>query len=319
MAKKQLQSVFEERIQKRFPDESFTIIEYNGADGFLKIQCDNCKQNIEVNHAGNFLAKTKAYGCKNCHGLWKERERRLKIIQEKYEIISTQVKNTHTYYTIKCKVCGHERTSTLNNLYSHLDCGCVTGVYRLRSAEEFINEVNKLNDNEYELVGEYINQTTKVLLRHKPCGFIWKVWPSDMTNSNRLHSCPHCQRQESAGARYISHYLQQSGILFEKEVTIPNTRLRFDFFIPNLNCAIEYQGSQHYIPSSKFGGEERFKQQILNDNRKRDYCKNKQIKLVEIPYTYSKKQIKEELAIILQGSTTKVDQVIEKGTAVKTV
>ena len=57
----------------------------------------------------------------------------------------------------------------------------------------------------------------------------------------------------------------------------------------------------------------------MNDNRKRDYCKNKQIKLVEIPYTYSKKQIKEELAIILQGSTTKVDQVIEKGTAVKTV
>ena len=38
----------------------------------------------------------------------------------------------------------------------HLDCGCTTKVYRNRTAEEFISEVNKYSiDGDYELVSDY--------------------------------------------------------------------------------------------------------------------------------------------------------------------
>lgn len=63
---------------------------------------------------------------------------------------------------------------------------------------------------------------------------------------------------------------------------------RFDFAVfdddGNLDFLIEYQGRQHYEPSSKFGGKRGFYQQQFNDNKKRRFCKLHNIKLIEIPY-----------------------------------
>lgn len=60
--------------------------------------------------------------------------------------------------------------------------------------------------------------------------------------------------------------------------------LRFDFFLPNENIAIEYQGIQHYEINDFFGGEEYFNILCIHDQLKRDYCKEHNIKLIEIPY-----------------------------------
>lgn len=309
------QEEFEKRILTRFPEENFTIVEYHGANGFLRIRCEECQNIIEVNHAGNFLAKNKRYGCKNCHGLWKEREEKINKIKEKYDIISiTPIPqlNGKKQYTIRCKNCGHIRTSMLSNLYRHLDCGCQTGVIRGRNGEEFIKEVNEKNQDSYELVGEYKNQITKVLLRHS-CGFIWSVRPADMTDGRR-HTCPKCQRRYSWGIRIISSFLDQKGISYEREKTLNGTRLHFDVFLPDFNLAIEYQGKQHYEAISFFGGEENFQKQQERDNKKRQFCKDNNIFLLEIPYTMKKEEIEKVLSENLQGSTTKVIQVDEKST-----
>lgn len=309
------QNEFEKRVSNRFPEEKFTILEYHGANGFMKIQCEECKNIIEVNHAGNFLAKNKRYGCKNCHGLWKEREKKIAKIKEDYDIISIipiPELNGKKQYTIKCKSCGHIRTSTLSNLYSYLDCGCKTGVIRKRTGEEFIKEVNEKNHDNYELVGEYKDQTTRVLLRHS-CGFIWNVRPADLVDG-RQHSCPKCQRKYSWGVRVISAFLDRRNIKYEREKILEGTLLRFDIFLPTLNLAIEYQGKQHYEPIPFFGGNEKFQQQQERDNRKRQFCKDNNIFLLEISYTLKKEEIEKVLSENLQGSTTKVIQVDEKST-----
>lgn len=68
-----------------------------------------------------------------------------------------------------------------------------------------------------------------------------------------------------------------------------NKPLRFDFAVfdddNNIDFLIEYQGKQHYEPSSKFGGTKGFYQQQFNDNKKRRFCQLHDITLVEIPYT----------------------------------
>ena len=71
------QPEFEQRIRKRFPEESFTVIQYHSTGKPAIFQCDTCGEKIEVSKASNFLAPTKAYGCKNCHGLWRQREQNL--------------------------------------------------------------------------------------------------------------------------------------------------------------------------------------------------------------------------------------------------
>lgn len=282
---------FNERVKKRFPTEHFEIISYKSGRQPLEIKCCKCNEIIHVSAAQNFLAPTKAYGCKNCNGLWRERERKLNEIKEKYEIISTQVKDTHTYYTIKCKNCGHERTSTLKNLYTHLNCGCITGVYRNRTMKEFIDEVNKNSRlGTYELVSDYVDQTTKVLLKHD-CGFIWSVRPGDAIYGRA--ACPKCARKESKGESLVRQILTDLNIEFQQEVVIPNSCLRFDFYfqLKNHKFAIEYNGRQHFEDVEFFRTS--FAEQQDRDQRKAQYCLDNNIELINIPYWLEPQEVQQ--------------------------
>ena len=59
----------------------------------------------------------------------------------------------------------------------------------------------------------------------------------------------------------------------------------YDFYLPELNCLIEYQGEQHYRPIKVFGGEERFKLQLEHDKIKKEYAEKNNFKLIIVPYT----------------------------------
>ena len=99
----------------------------------------------------------------------------------------------------------------------------------------------------------------------------------------------------SRGEICIHEILEQAGLNFEEEYIFPELKsnngrpLRFDFAVfdddGNIDFLIEYQGSQHYQASSKFGGKKGLYQQQFNDNKKRRFCALNDIKLIEIPYT----------------------------------
>lgn len=93
----------------------------------------------------------------------------------------------------------------------------------------------------------------------------------------------------------ISQFLLQKGFQFQSQKTFPtlkgnNRLLKFDFHLPAQlktrwnEILIEVQGRQHYEPVDFFGGIETFLRQIEYDQRKRIFCKNEDIKLIEIPY-----------------------------------
>lgn len=102
--------------------------------------------------------------------------------------------------------------------------------------------------------------------------------------------CPYCDI--SKGEHRIEEWCSLNGIKNEREKTFTNCRdkelLRFDFYLPDYNVCIEYNGEQHYKPSEYFGGNKIFKKQQKRDNIKRKYCKENNIKLIEIPYTQFK-------------------------------
>ena len=98
---------------------------------------------------------------------------------------------------------------------------------------------------------------------------------------------------KSRGERKIEELLLSMNINFKVQYKFPdligdNSQLRFDFAIFDQNnsliCLIEYQGQQHYNQVELFQTEEQFLKQKENDNKKQIYCKNKKIKLIEIPY-----------------------------------
>lgn len=99
----------------------------------------------------------------------------------------------------------------------------------------------------------------------------------------------------SRGEIKIHEILEHYDVPFKEEYVVPGLNssngrpLRFDFCVfdddGNIDFFIEYQGRQHYEPSSKFGGKRGLYQQQYNDNKKRRYCALHGIPLVEIPYT----------------------------------
>lgn len=294
------QKNFEERIKKRFPLETFKILSYDSLGQPLVIQCSGCQNFISISKASNFLAPNKRFGCVKCHGFYLEREEKIKQISERYTILdSSVVKNTHKIYTIKCKKCGHIRKTYLNNIFKNLSCGCETGVFR-RTHEDFEKEVKRITSGACVLVSTFSTMLEKVKIRHLSCGMIFEIRPSDFLYTERWR-CPKCNPRESQGERLVSEILMNNQIPFEREVYIPENKQFFDFFLPHCLAAIEYHGSQHYQMSSLFhSGTSDFQKQQENDERKRQYCKNNNIYLLETPYFLKKQEVETLILTFLE-------------------
>ena len=108
------------------------------------------------------------------------------------------------------------------------------------------------------------------------------------TNFTKGRRCGNCR--ESYGERIISKWLDNKNIKYIREKTFPNLLgvgndyLRYDFYLPEYNLLIEYQGEQHEQAYDFFGGEEKLKQQQEHDRRKKEYAELHNIKLLEILY-----------------------------------
>lgn len=122
------------------------------------------------------------------------------------------------------------------------------------------------------------------------CGSETDVIHSYLTSGD-VKSCG-CIKN-SYGELKIKQILEENNIDFIKEYSFDDCRssqgvkLRFDFAIfknKELYCLIEFQGGQHEKPVDWFGGEESFKLTVERDNIKRKYCKDNNIKLIEISY-----------------------------------
>ena len=115
-----------------------------------------------------------------------------------------------------------------------------------------------------------------------------KIVKSANLISNKTQSCGCLISQ---GELKIMNILDQLKIRYQTQYSFSDLRgkkypLRFDFAIfdkdNHLIALLEYQGEQHYRTSSIFATH--FEDEQENDEKKRAYCKNKNLKLIEIPY-----------------------------------
>ena len=154
------------------------------------------------------------------------------------------------------------------------------------SKVDFISKSNQVHNNKYDYSKvEYINTTTKVCIICPEHGEFWQTPKAHMNGQG----CPSCK--SSHGENKILLFLRSNNVLFNKEYKIPNDNLFcnrinifVDFYLPKNNSIIEFHGKQHYEPVKWFGGEKKFKEQQERDMALRQYCKEHEIKLIEIPY-----------------------------------
>lgn len=99
----------------------------------------------------------------------------------------------------------------------------------------------------------------------------------------------------SKGENKINQLLRENSIRYQTQKTFEdcvnphtNTKLRFDFYLPDYNCCIEYDGEQHYktkISSYSYFTEEALSKIKYRDKIKDNYCLSHSIRLIRIPYT----------------------------------
>lgn len=125
------------------------------------------------------------------------------------------------------------------------------------------------------------------------CGNEIAATTSDLTCGNTM-SCG-CKKL-SHGEIYIKQYLEDNNICYIPQKKFDDCRdkmpLPFDFYLPDYNTCIEYQGEQHYRAVEYFGGEDEFIIRKKHDKIKSEYCQQYKINLIIIPYN---KNIENEL------------------------
>lgn len=96
----------------------------------------------------------------------------------------------------------------------------------------------------------------------------------------------------SYGEMVIAQILTKLNISFNRQQTFidcvnPKTgvKLKFDFYLPDYNCCIEYDGKQHFeYNDNGWDTKQDFKNRVYRDTVKDNYCLSKNIKLFRISY-----------------------------------
>ncbi len=202
------------------------------------------------------------------------------IHHDKYVYDLVNYINAKTKIKIICPIHGiFEQTP--NGHLSGKGCGKCVG--KNKTNEDFIDIAMNIHRNKYEYsLVEYKNAYSKVSIMCKKHG-IFEQLPNNHLSGQ---GCPICS--ESKGEKEIREFLNKNEIFFISEKTFINCKnkrkLPFDFYIPEYNMCIEYQGKQHYEPIKYFGGENYLKEIKLRDKIKREYCLDNNIKLLIIRY-----------------------------------
>jgi very-short-patch-repair endonuclease len=148
----------------------------------------------------------------------------------------------------------------------------------------FIINANKIHNNKYDYsLTDYINMNAKILII---CPFHGEFSQRPKDHIHSKQGCPICS--QSKGEEYIMNYLDSNKIEYEQQKHFKDCNnirpLYFDFYLPEYNICIEFDGIQHYKAIKYFGGEKTFEKVKYRDSLKNDYCFQNNIKLLRIKY-----------------------------------
>ena len=267
--------VIEEIVKILPPTITHRIEHYSSSADRLNFTCSihgNFTQTLQHLRNGKFCPK-----CGHIRGGDKTRSSTDKFIAQskkchgdRYIYDKTIYVNTDTPLTVTCRKHG-DFTTWPRNHYNGANCPkCNVESIRdrcVKDVEKFKEEGAKKHNNfyTYDNVINYVNNKTDVMVTC-PLHGDFPVRPDNHLGG--LSGCPICK--QSKGEKKISDLLTSMDIVFKRQYTIPNSNFRYDFYLPEYNMLIEYDGALHFKAVEHFGGEAH-----LNLTKYRDLMKNR--------------------------------------------
>lgn len=232
-------------------------------------------------------------GCPKCQGLNKSTEefieQSIRIHGEKYTYDKTEYIHSKKKVIVTCKIHGDFKIRP-NSLLRGQGCSKCADNEKL-TTELFIEKSKKLHGDLYDYSQSvYVDKDTKVAIICKKHGVFFQKVADHLSHCG----CQTCNK--SSGERAVAKILTDYGVSFKEQVWFNDCRniypYRFDFGIyenNSLKCIIEFNGEQHYrVVYYRFADKEecikKHNDVVASDRVKRDYCKDKNIPLLDIKY-----------------------------------
>lgn len=246
-----------------------------------KRQCNECgkelnnySKRLTIEHIGTFVKENS--DCVLLSDDYKNNSTKLKMQCKCGDTFYVPFANFVYQGTRQCIKCGREK-----QIKSQL--------LTISEITTFVEENTKCN----LLSKEYTNAHDKLKFQCE-CG---KSFHRNWNNfKNGQVYCRECIKGYSKGETKVKQYLESKEITFVQEYTFDGCKhqrkLPFDFYLPDLNTCIEYDGEFHFNTRRTPLNDPSLQQK--RDAIKTKFCKDNNIKLIRIPY-YEFKKIDEIL------------------------
>ena len=278
-------------IIKEFPWDPSKKISY-----FL-VKCPQCGKEIKVDMQS--LKELKWRSCRECYlkvkGEIKSKNAGNKFIKQasilyknKYDYSKVKYRKADEKVTILCPEHGEFLIRPAKHLRGH---GCPkcgneqSTLKRSLTKEQFVERAKQIHGDKYDYSEfNYTNDKAKSIII---CPIHGRFIQQASVHIRMKSGCPKCI--ESKGEEKIRVYLESHNIRYVSQYRFKDCKdknpLPFDFYLPDCNMCIEFDGEQHFKAKEYFGGKEEFRNIKRRDKIKNKYCEMNNVNLIRIKYT----------------------------------
>ena len=273
-----------------------SIIAHKGIYSYEYVDYINCETKVKIKCElhGCFYQRPYCHlngeGCKHC-GIEKGSKKRFLTLEEfinrsiiihgnKYVYEKTKYYGNNEKVKIICKIHGEFEQIPSNHLQGN---GCPKCQKRILGTSEFIKESIMIHGDRYDYsIVDFTFSKKKIKIICKYHGLFEQIAIKHLCGQG----CPKCNMNH--GERSVENFLSKNNFSHDcqkyLEGCIHVNKLYFDFYLPDHNICIEYDGEQHFKSVEFFGGEEVFKLTKIRDEIKNEYCRIHGIRLIRIRY-----------------------------------
>lgn len=273
----------------------YSNVKYENSTKKIDIFCK--KHNIHFFQQAN--SHLRGIGCPTCgtesrsKSQAKTKERFVELAKEKHRDKYDYNEVVYVNYNTKVKIFCKEHNNYFyqfpdNHTRGYSGCSKCKGNSISKAnrgtVEDFIIKAKAIHGGKYNYSEvQFINHHQKAKIfcnKHK------EYFEQTITSHLFGNGCQKCSA--SKGENAISVFLDKSQIQYERQKKFETCRnvhrLPFDFYIPELNICIEFDGMQHSQVMGYWGGDKKLLDTQRKDKIKNNWCNENGVKLLRINY-----------------------------------
>ena len=223
----------------------------------------------------------------------------------------------------ECGHCGKEFTARISNVKNgHTkSCGCWSRESSIKTIKEWNSRGEPPWNKKIYRSGDTVGSYGVIFLEECDSPKRWRIAKfvcpiCGMTFEAIIENVSRglnkgCGNHSSHGEKKLAQIFKKLSVKFEIQKSFEDLlsprdwKYRFDFYLPDYDLLIEYDGVQHFHyreNTNSWNNKENFFDTVRRDSDKDNYCIKNQKPLIRIPYTEFQKITEENVQKMLEGS-----------------